>query len=206
MNKYIIFDFDGVLCDSTSLAYELHNLISDKYNLPKIYSGVDYLNIIDNSAIDKHLSLDDKKKYYKEHRDLIYKNKSKLELFKQIIKLFSLNNDNFIIVSSTYEKTINEILIKNNIKLLYVYGRETEGRKIDKVNKVLDILNINKDDIIYIGDTLDDLKFCEKAEIDMFGSNYGYSNFDNVKSKCLKKVFKSPDEMVDYVFSNYKNK
>jgi len=38
----------------------------------------------------------------------------------------------------------------------------------------------------------------------MFGSNYGYSNFNNVKSKCLKRVFNSPNEMTEYILANYK--
>ena len=46
--EYYIFDFDGVIGNSRKLTFHIHNKISDKYGLDKVYSSDDYLNIVDN--------------------------------------------------------------------------------------------------------------------------------------------------------------
>ena len=86
MIKYLIWDFDGVICNSKKIAFENHNKICHKYNLPSIKKDSDYLKVISDEKLKKYISSDEISLYYRDHRELMYKNCREYKVFNKIIE------------------------------------------------------------------------------------------------------------------------
>lgn len=201
--KSFVFDFDGVICNSKKIAFDIHNQLSLKYHIPLIKNSNDYLNIIDDGVINQYLTLENKSNYYEDNNKLIYDISNKLKIYPYMKLLLKKNFENIFIVSSNTEEIINLILSNNDIKNnIVVIGKESEKTKALRIELLLRQKKLQKDDIIYIGDTVDDLKFCQKTGIKMIGSNYGYSNLKSYKEELLE-LFYSDKELFEYIEKNW---
>ena len=130
--KFFIFDFDGVMCDSTGCAYQAHNLIAKKYGLNMIFSSDDFLNIIDNHNLSKNILDEDIMNYYDDFNAIYEKKLSKIKIFKNA-KKFLLSKKNIVIITSNYEKIVRQILIDNEIDNdVIVIGKETGTNKSNR--------------------------------------------------------------------------
>ena len=196
--KFFIFDFDGVMCDSTGCAYQAHNLIAKKYGLNMIFSSDDFLNIIDNHNLSKNILDEDIMNYYDEFNAIYEKKLSKIKIFKNA-KKFLLSKKNIVIITSNYEKIVRQILIDNEIDNdVIVIGKETGTNKSNRLNLYIKKNNLKRDEIVYIGDTYDDYLFCTKEKIKMIGVNFGYSNLEKIKNK-LMKLFFTDESLYEYI-------
>ena len=202
MNKKIyIFDFDGVIADSSDLAYSIHNDIASKYGLKFIKNQNEYLDIIDNSNLKKVLSDEFINKYYDESNNYYKKRISSIKLYPHMHKLFE-NSMRIVIITSTYEEFVYSILKNNGITSdVVVLGKSLESSKVKRFEIFMNENKCDKDNIIYIGDTISDYLFCEKCNIKMIGSNYGYSNLEKIKTKLLR-LCNSDKELYDYIMEN----
>lgn len=198
MIKYI-FDFDGVICNSTSVIYEIHNKLAKKYGLKKINSKEEFVRIIDNHNIERSMEKDEITNYYSECNKYYNSKLNNLELFPYIKKIINEARDEIVIITSTYEEYVYKILkrcgIKNNVNVI---GKSTKPNKTDRLKLYLENNKVNKEDIIYIGDTIDDYLFCEKCGIKMIGTNYGYSDLTEIKDKLLY-LFNTDKELYEYI-------
>lgn len=202
MIKCLVWDFDGVLCDSRSVAFKMHNKISYKYNLPKVTSKKDYSEILDNNALNKYLSPVEIEKYYYEHRKLMYDYRNNLKLFNDVVEFIKNTSIKSILITATYEKLVREVFIKEGYDPLifeYILGRETVGGKKDKVQKVYELLNVNEGEILYIGDTLNDVNFCSNLNIPILVSGYGYSEVGVANSKGVLEICDSELDLINYL-------
>ena len=60
-------------------------------------------------------------------------------------------------------------------------------------------LNISNNEIIYIGDTINDIEFCEKLKIPIIAVGYGYCHPSVLNKRNVLKVCKSEDELINYI-------
>lgn len=197
-NKICVFDFDGVLGNSRDVGYAMHNNINEKYSLPKITNREEYLNVIDNGHLKEKIDSDSITNYYLECNDYYSKRLKNITLFPAIKELLKSSPKDIIIISSSPDSFIKEILKQEGIEDVTIYGKETAKSKKERFEMLLKDRDINKEDIIYIGDTIDDYKFCNQVGISMIGSNYGYSNLEEIKDYLLLLVHSS-EELVEVV-------
>ena len=197
-NKIYVFDFDGVIANSIEVGYQVHNSISEKYDLPKIETQKDYLRIIDNGHLKDFLNYDIITEYYLESNLRYKSNLSKIKLFPAMKKILQDLDENIIIISSNPDSFIGNILENNEIDKVIIYGKEKAKSKKERFELLLKEQNIQKCDIIYIGDTIDDYHFCREVNIPMVGSNYGYSDLSEI-SDSLLDIKESPEELVELI-------
>lgn len=197
--EYYIFDFDGVIGNSRDLTFDIHNSIASKYGLDKVHSQDDYLNIVDNFNWKKIMKDEDIVKYYSECNKYYEKNLSKVKLYPYIKKLLQNSSKEIVIITSTFEKFVYDILKYNGIdKKINVIGKKTKPSKIERFELFLDNNKIKRENIIYIGDTMYDYIFCKKSGIRMIGSNYGYSNLKKIENE-LVMLFETDKDLYDYL-------
>lgn len=197
-NKICVFDFDGVIVNSRKVGYAIHNSIREKYGLPPIESQNDYLRIIDNGCIKKFLDPDRIKNYYLECNVCYKSYLNEIEMFYALKNLFQNTTEEIIIISSSPDCIIRKVLKNNEIERVSIYGKEKAKTKIERFALLLRDKNIKNDDIIYIGDTIDDYNFCKQVGVPMVGSNYGYSNLSKIKD-LLSKLVEQPEELVESI-------
>lgn len=197
-NKIYVFDFDGVIANSRELVYTIHNFIREKYGLPPIKSQTDYLRIIDNEHLKQFLDFNEIKNYYLECNKYYKSHLNKIEIFPAMKNLLQQTQKEIIVISSSPDCIVREVLKNNGIKKIIIYGKEKARTKKERFSMLLVDKNISKNDIIYIGDTIDDYHFCEQVGVPMIGSNYGYSDLSGIK-KSLFELKEQPEELVELI-------
>lgn len=205
MKKLFIFDFDGVLCNSTRIAYAMHNYLCGNFGLPKVYDKKSYFKTIDGNSISNYLDNKTKEEYNFLHRELMFQNLKKTKLFKDVNLILKIKNFNFCIVSSNYEKTIHGVFDKYpkfSDKIQYILGRETLGIKKDKVNYLCKLFKVNKEDVIYVGDTYSDILFCQEIGINILVVDYGYSDTKSINSKNIIGRVNSIKKLIRFINKN----
>ncbi len=199
INKTYIFDFDGVLSNSIKVGYEMHNNISDKYNVPVIDNKNDYLKIVDNHHLKSYVEEDKIKEYYLECNSYYEERINEIEVFPELTDYLKKNR--VIIISSIPDRFIKEILKRSGIEEVIVYGKEVARTKQERLEMAMNDYNLDKDNINYIGDTQNDYLFCTKVGIPMIGCNYGYSNLEEIKDN-LHLLVTTREELLEVLKNN----
>ena len=197
-SKICIFDFDGVIGNSREVGYAMHNNVREKYGLPPIENQKDFLRVIDNGHIKEFLEATKITDYYLDCNAYYEERLKNVELFPAMKSLLQDASHDIIIISSIPDRFIRTILEQHGIEGVGVYGKETAKTKKERFAIALDERNLSKDDIIYIGDTIDDFHFCEQVGIPMIGSNYGYSDLSEIKDSLLG-LKEEPEELVEWI-------
>ena len=197
MIKSIIFDFDGVICDSVDIK---------TYAFQKIYSK--YGESIQKEAIKYHInnmgvSRYDKFKFI--HKKFIHIDLKPNELkdlsdtfskivFSEIVKCnyipgllnFLVNYYNkihFFVSSATPELELLQIIKARKINKYFekIYG--SPASKIDHIKKIISLYQFKNKDIIYIGDSKSDRIAAESSNIRFVGIINKYEKFKNTEFK-----------------------
>lgn len=201
MLKAIIFDFDFTLGDSTNGI-----ILSVNYALEKI--GV---NIKEENEIKKTIGLSLKNtfstltrknneeeaelfaKYFKEKADLVMVENTELYSdVKEMLQNLKLKGYKIGIVTTKYHYRIEQILHKSNALDLVDLIVGVEDVKIEKPNPegllwIVDNLQLERDNILYVGDSLVDAKTAENAQVKFAGVLTGTTVRDEFK--LYKNVF-----------------
>ena len=207
--KLVIFDLDGTLLYtikdiSVALNYALkkHNLdlVSIDDTLSMVGNGVNELIIKaikgNNDLFD--LVKNDYRSYYLNHNNVYtYAYQGIMHLVKMLkrakIKLAVLSN-------KSHDNTLSVINYYFPNMFDYVLGRcDNLNLKpsIDGVNVILNKLNVNKENVLYLGDSEVDVKTAQNANLVMGACLWGYRNKNALNGANL--FFNSPKEIENYV-------
>lgn len=181
--KTIIFDFDYTLIDATKAIVECYNYAFSKVGFPPqetetikktvgitisksftIMTGCEDNEIIDNF-----------KEHFKEKADKVMTNSTEfLKNALNLLKLLKQNNIKIGILSSKYAYRIKEFLEKENaidlIEIIIGFEDLQEHKPLPQgLEKIADILNIGKNEILYVGDSLTDAETAKNAKVDFIG-------------------------------------
>jgi HAD superfamily hydrolase (TIGR01509 family) len=195
--KAIIFDFDGVICDSVNIKTEA---------FVDLYSNYD--KSISDSVKNYHLqyggiSRFEKIKYFE---TVLLKNEcnsgiidKKAEIFSQLVKEkvikseyikgvieFIINNPKTpkFICTGTPENEIKDIVQQRNIYSYFtdVFGSPKSKEQI--INNILVKWNLNPSEVLFFGDALTDLQASQKCGLNFIG----IKNYDTVFPKNTKQI------------------
>ena len=198
--KCIVWDFDGVLCDSKEIAVEVHNSICrtnhfDEYVITPVntYEDVILSMKLKQTIIDKYFLL---------HRDGMFSKRGNMKLFSDVVDYIKQNNMMSVILTATYEKLVIDVLNANGLdtKLFSgIIGRETPGTKESKIYDLLARYNLRNNEVLYIGDSPSDVQFCENVGIPIIVVTYGYFSKKYFDNFSIKSMVSNPKSLVNYL-------
>jgi len=171
MIKAIIFDFDGVIIDN----YEQHYQLSSKKirditreEHKKLFEG--NIHIEREKLKDRDTGFDLLKEFSDSKKTDFIKQNVK-DILKNLSSKYTLG-----IITSGYEYGINDFLINNDIQEIFsfIYGYETNKIKKYKFERVLIDFNLNKDEVIFITDTLGDILEANEVGIKTIAVDFGF--------------------------------
>jgi len=187
--KYIYFDLDGTIIDSSGGVVEcikksLSNYDLDKFNEetlkqtiigPPLYEGLNKLLDTENTQLLNSLVYDFRQCY---NSAGVYENKL-YEGITNILKQLSLNST-LTLLTSKPEKFARIILQQHNISQYFttIDGAGEKDTKSEKSQKLMYYTQNNKSLSIMIGDRIEDILAAKKADIDSLAVSYGFENID----------------------------
>lgn len=182
MLKAIIFDFDYTLGDSTDGI-----VLSVNYALEKLGFGIkdreEIKKTIGLSLKDTYSTLTGKSreeaesflKYFKEKADQVIVEKTTLYSdVKEVFQALKKEGYKIGIVTNKFRYRIEQILIRFHISSLVDFIIGSEDVKIEKPNPegllwAIHHLQLEKNEILYVGDSFIDAKTAENAQVDFAG-------------------------------------
>lgn len=194
----ILFDFDGVLCECMNVKTEAFTQLYEQYGEEIVKKVVKHH--IENGGLSRYLKIkhyheeflkkpiDDKEveKLAQRFSDLVLEKviasdwvkgaKEFLEKYYQKIDMY--------VISGTPEDELKKIVKNRNMEKYFkgIYGSPI--RKSEHARRIILDNNYDSKKVVYIGDSLSDMKDAEKADIPFLGRvlpGYGVYFPENVK-------------------------
>lgn len=207
--KYILFDLDGTIIDSSlgvtnSVMYSLKKLGEPVPEREKLYKFIgpplftSYTQYCGFSEEKANLAI----KYYREHFEEkeLFNNK----LFEGIEDMLSYIKDNgktLIVATSKPEVFAQQILDKFGISKYFdfIVGATFDGKRNHKnevLNHILENCNIdNKQDCVLVGDTKFDAIGAKTVGIDCIGVAYGFGTNEELLQNGVIKIADTPKDL-----------
>ena len=191
----IIFDMDGTLVDSFSFFLGALNQLAKKHKFKSVeLHEVEQYKHLSPKEIMKEMNVSRWKLPWiaKDFIRLMKDRDEEIHLFEgmrdHLIELHKQGYTLAIITSNSKENCQN-VLGKELCELFsHIDGGSSIFGKAKRIKRVLNILNLSKDQVIYVGDQTTDGEAAHKAGIDFAAVGWGYTSAEKLKTIQPKVV------------------
>ncbi len=213
MKKLIIFDLDGTLLDTLTDLQNSVNFALSQYDFP-LKSREDVRKAIGNGvaklmerSIPKGLAnphyfdcLDIFKKHYSEHySDATFPYENMPQVINELRKMGYMT----AVATNKIDKLAKELIehhFPNSFD--YILG-DVDGvpkkPNPDMINNIISYFNLDRNQVIYIGDTNVDEETAINSGLDYVLVSYGYRTLAEIKKTCIcRTILSSPLEVLHY--------
>jgi len=175
MIKHIVFDFDGVIHDSLHIHLETMREVFDLHFTPEEYAG-----FLDGNFIDSPIGKLDWDAY---HLVLAPKYQSTIFSSDIISQLHTLSQQYVLSINSTGNDDMLKLIIgANKISSLFseIWGANTAQYKTDKFAMLMKKYDLQPQEIIFVTDTLGDIREANSVGIPTIAITGGFHNRDRL--------------------------
>ena len=196
MIKHVVFDFDGTIADTTPLIPEIANEVLRHFDKP----------ILTETEFERYRSMGFKyavkglgikwreiPKYAIAAQKIMSSKLNTVSLCDNVKELLEHLSENYTtsIISLNSKENIEQVIKNHNIDTIEkVFSTKGKASKKKVQKKYLKEFNINKHEMLYIGDELGDIKACRKNDIKVIAVTWGYDSRELLSSG-------NPDYLVD---------
>lgn len=214
MFKAVIFDLDGTLLNSLIDIMDSVNFVLEEYNLP-IHSLDEYKMFIGNGievlakkSLKDNFSKVNFDKFLQRVRTIYSQRQiEKTKPYDGIIDmLVKLNKQGIkIAVLSNKPNEFTQLVVSNffnNIKFDIILGsRENIPIKPNPqaVNEIIDFLKIEKENVVFVGDTSTDILTAKNANIKSIGVSWGFRTVDELKKSGADYIIDKPNQLFSII-------
>jgi len=203
--KWVIFDFDGTISETTTALVELWNeCIAKKYKL-KIIDDEGMIALRELSAVEKIAYL--KIPFYKlpfvigAARKGFSKYIDNFAIYsglRTVCEKFTAKGCKLAIISSNKEANIRKYLSKNNFEVFTEIFCD-KGRSLfvkhKTIRKFLTEHGISNKNVVYVGDESRDVAACKKADVEIVSVSWGWDSRDVLELVNPHRLADNPDEL-----------
>jgi len=204
--KLVIFDFDGTLADTFPWFLNTLDHIAEKYNLPRIdKSKKEELRKLDAKSFMQHLKIPLYKlpQIAKYMRNLMTEQIDQIKLFagsEKLLRDLKAKGYKIAIVSTNSQENIHKVMGEELIKLndYFAAGVSMFGKE-SKLIKVLKLSGIKKEEAIYIGDEIRDIKASQRIGLAIGAVTWGYNAAEALAAFYPDEIFYKIEEIIEKV-------
>lgn len=197
MIKTVIFDFDGTIADTFLTIIKLFNKKAKEFGMEKVESEeIEKLQNLELKSLLQKFSKHLLKLPYiaKTIRQDLKTNIKSIKIFpgiRQVIHKLKQKNFRLGIVSSNSQENIQKFLQIHKLEVFdFIYSEKNIFGKGKKLAALLKKFNLNKEEVIYIGDEVRDIDACRENGIKIISVTWGFN-----KKEILKD--NNPDYIID---------
>ncbi len=209
----IVFDLDGTVLDTIEDLNDAVNYAMKSYNLPgitipqtKSYLGWGIRHLIAKAIGHDRLDFEDILACFKHKYDEICDNKTRpFEGIYDVLSYCKENNIKCAIASNKIQSAVDILGIKWFKDYMDVFVGEGDGRKRkpepDIVLHACNLLNVNVDNILYVGDSEVDIKTVNNLGCDGAYVSYGFRTKEELQKHTDSVIFETPYELLNWLKS-----
>jgi len=192
--KLVMFDFDGVLVDTLFINHKIYEEVNEELSLDEFksfYHGNKFkAKRFDGSDRCEHPNRCEKYDFHT--RELKVP-----EIFKDIVKELSLKYI-LSIISSTHSSSIEKIIKRDGLGGYFsdILGVEVDKSKVKKIKMLLDKYGVDKDNSVYITDTLGDICEAGECSVPSVGVLWGYHDKETLKKGNPAQIIDDPKDLI----------
>lgn len=207
MTKTIIFDWSGVISDDRLPVYETNMILLEKYGIKKItfeeWLPQTKLNVIEYLAsFGITANPDEIAEEYRKTLNSVRKNGTHPIIYKDAsstLKQLSKKSIKLAVLSSHPEKNLKEEAKEYNVFDLFdVFIGNVRNKSIGITN-FLKTMNLENDNVSYIGDTVYDIRAAKSANVFSIGIATGYHIKERLQKESPGLIIDSLQELLKYV-------
>lgn len=214
MKKLAIFDYDGTLIDSYSDAIRcINDILSEINKEPIINLKTTFEETIRELSNREDISKEEFKTVmlYFNQRFFNYQ-KENTKPFDGVYDVLSELEKNGVLLAINSKKPEDELIQLNNkyfgdLNFLAVTGFDwVNPNKPNpfKVLKIIEKANLTKEEVVYVGDSISDIKTAENAGIDIILVSWGQSNEKIRSNDYIDFLVNKPEEILKILLKKEK--
>lgn len=200
--KTVIFDFDGTLADTLSLAFDCVKKLSDEFGYKINYEDLHKLRGKSAREIIKqtlglkfyHLPL-----YVAKIRKLMKNNIADVKLFdgiKEVLEDITAHY-RFGVITSNSREIVEQVVRKSSINVLdFIFSGTSIFGKDKVIKNLLKKYDLKKDEIVYVGDEIRDIVACRKIGVKIIAVSWGFNLKDSLAKENPDYLIEEPKELV----------
>ncbi|MBW2998693.1 HAD-IA family hydrolase [Candidatus Woesearchaeota archaeon] len=204
MTRTIIFDMDGTLADSFPLAIDCIKKIAKEEGKDL---GIEDFTVLKSKGPFEVIRDDFKIPlikipfYVRKTQKMMEKRINSVKLFKDIKTVINkLSKDYKVgILSSNSRKNIVSILENNNLEVDFVHSGKSIFGKDKSLNRVLKLHKLKKNETIYVGDEIRDVKACNKIDLDCIAVTWGFNTKEVLSPQKPTFICDKPKEILKII-------
>lgn len=209
--KAVIFDLDGTLLNTLDDLYISVNHALKHYNYPlrtkeevKSFIGNGIRDLMTRSCPEKVENFEEVLAFFKEHYSIHSQDTTRP--YDEITELLNILKDKGIkiaIVSNKFDGAVQELKDKYFNGLIDIAVGESPLVKKkpapDSVLKVMEILDVKKDQVVFVGDADTDIETSKNADIKCISVLWGFRSKEFLLEKGGKIFVEKPLEILKHI-------
>ncbi|MCP1447805.1 HAD-IA family hydrolase [Priestia megaterium] len=204
MKKVILFNFNGTITNTKFLAIDMYNEIAEKQGYKKILEeDVSYLSALSIRNRCKVLNLPLYKMplvgiAIKRRSQQYIPNLKPVSGIKETLRLLKQKGYKIGFTTSNNQVVMNEFLINNSINIFnYRHFSFSPLSKSKDISSFLKKYDLKKEDVVYVGDELRDIKAAKKNGLFCIAVSWGFDSVELLNTGRADKVITEPKEILD---------
>jgi phosphoglycolate phosphatase len=198
--KFILFDFDGVIADSFALSYDVARIVHSEIELSAdTYRQWFEGNIYD--SIQKALpGWQGNEKYTATYTPRMEREVTLVPHMDAVVCILA-SSYVLVIVSSSATTDIRRFLEKHSLADCFteVLGGDVHESKVEKIRMIFEKNKLTSDDCVFITDTLGDMHEAKEHGVGTIGVSWGWHKHATLEKGIPFRIVDTPAELPDAV-------
>lgn len=203
--KFILFDFDGVIVDSEHIAYGVAKTLcphvtKEEYRTRFEGNIHEWEEPVDRHTADCRPDLDFTALYVPRIRKEMVVFPGMVEVVAGLARDYAL-----VVVSSTITSPIEEFLDSHDLvkHFCWIMGADVHRSKVEKIKMVFEKYALEARDAVFITDTLGDMREAEKVGVGAIGVTWGFHTPETLQQGKPFRLVETPKELSKAVSDHF---